>query len=65
MKTLINQYGDLCRHTDEDAAEVVRLNYGWKYCPKHLWKGKMKDEKTERLQAQKASRQAEGQVRLS
>ncbi len=51
MKTIVNQYGDCCRHTDEEAATVVALNYGWEYCRKQIWKDKMKHEKGEALVA--------------
>jgi hypothetical protein len=44
MKTLINQYNDICRLSDDDAAEVIRMNYGWEYCEKAEWKKRQREQ---------------------
>jgi len=47
LKTLSNQYGQVVRKSDDEAADVVKLNYGWKYCPKHVWREHEQKAKTE------------------
>ncbi len=64
MKTLINQYGDVCRLEEDEAAEAVRFNYGWTYCPKHILKKGVRGEEAKGLQAEAQKRQAERQGSL-